>query len=475
MSGTSIGPYRIDEKLGQGGMGVVYKGFDTTLQRPVAIKTIQASHKESAGKDSEARFMREARAASRLQHPAIVTIYNFGVEGDTQYIAMEYVEGKTLRKIINDEPIPLEQIYDIGIQTAEALAAAHEANVVHRDMKADNIMVTSRGHVKILDFGLAKLKDPVLTAGEGESIFQTQAGVALGTVTHMSPEQAMGREVDGRSDVFSFGVVLYNMATGQLPFSGPNPTVTIVRIVEHEPTPVRQLNPYIPERLEELIHRCLQKNRINRPTSAEVVQALKDLRDAPKTADAVATTPSHPAPAVAPGTPPVAPRPVAAPQPNSAAPSAPAAVMAAPSAVPSAATIPPATAAPSAAQRAAPAAAPRRPLANRAYWVVRSVRLGVSVVFIAATALLVVYFAGSGEPAVRRLLNSWGIYTVVKSLAASRVTQFDQLLPIKTLSGTWDFGCLILAGLLLVLRAFFVAPLWSLEDRLRGRRNSRRR
>ena len=202
------------------------------------------------------------------------------MEGDTEYIVMEFIEGKSLRKLIRDEPMPLHELYLIAIQTAEGLAAAHDANVVHRDLKGDNIMVTSRGQVKILDFGLAKLKDPVEEESDDTATaFQTQAGLAVGTATHMSPEQAMGREVDGKSDVFSFGVVLYHMATGKVPFTGPNAAITMARILDANPTPVREINPLVPEGLADLITRCLQKNRAQRPAAHEITKALRALRD----------------------------------------------------------------------------------------------------------------------------------------------------------------------------------------------------
>ncbi|HEV2114337.1 MAG TPA: serine/threonine-protein kinase, partial [Terriglobales bacterium] len=245
--------------------------------RPVALKMIKG--KQSSTEGGQARFMREARAASRLQHACIVTIYHFGIEGDTEYIVMEFVEGQSLRKLIHEGPLPLGDLYRIAIQVAEGLTAAHEANVVHRDMKGDNIMVTAKGAVKILDFGLAKLKDPVDDSDDTATAFQTQAGLAVGTATHMSPEQAMGRDVDGKSDVFSFGVVLYHMAAGKVPFSGPNAATTMAQILDANPTPVRDINPDVPEELALLISRCLQKNKVHRPPAADALKILRALRD----------------------------------------------------------------------------------------------------------------------------------------------------------------------------------------------------
>jgi len=485
MIGTNFGPYRIDDKLGQGGMGVVYKAFDTTLQRPVAIKMIQAAHKESVGDGSEARFMREARAASRLQHPAIVTIYHFGVEGDTEYIVMEYVEGKNLRKIIHDEPMPLDQLYDIAIQVADGLAAAHEAHIVHRDMKADNVMVTPKGQVKILDFGLAKLKDPVQPAtDDGETMFQTQAGLAVGTASHMSPEQAMGREVDGKSDVFSFGVVLYHMATGKMPFAGPNPTITMARIIEGDVTPARHHNPNIPEALEELIHRCLQKNRMFRPSASEVEQTLKALRDSSKVPTGV---PAAAAVAAAPSSVASAGQIVMTPPPGVAMSGAP--VGAVPVVVVGMqmadGKIVPATAPGTGAAVVTPVptpvpmpvvhpdsshfevAAKPRPRPSAFYWPVRSTRLAISFVFFFAAFGFLYYFVGEAEPATHRVLSANRFYFWVKSLVGPAVAQAHSMASFNTMAGRWDFMAFFLAMITLVVRAVIMAPFYNLEDRLR--------
>jgi class 3 adenylate cyclase/predicted Ser/Thr protein kinase len=274
MIGTKFGSYRIDSKLGEGGMGVVYRATDTELDRPVAIKTLISSSDE----ESVARFMREAKAASRLQHPAIITIHQFGVEGEMRFIVMEYVEGKTLKSIINGQPMRLNQLCEIAIQVADGLAMAHEMHIIHRDMKAENVMVTPRGQVKILDFGLAKLKEPEKTGDDAATVYQTQVGVIMGTISHMSPEQALGTEVDPRADIFSFGVVLYEMATGKMPFDGPSPQATLARILNQEPTPVRELNPQAPQDLEKLINQCLQKDREKRPSALDVRDRLKNIQ-----------------------------------------------------------------------------------------------------------------------------------------------------------------------------------------------------
>jgi serine/threonine protein kinase/class 3 adenylate cyclase len=265
-----FGTYRLEEKLGEGGMGVVYRAHDTELDRTVAIKTLLAS----AIGDQEVleRFVREAKAASRLQHPAIVIIYHVGIQGDTRYIVMEYVEGKTLKKAIGGKPMPVNQICALGIQLADALTLAHEKNVVHRDLKAENVMLTPRMQAKILDFGLAKLREP--EAGADATVL-TQVGIIMGTVSHMSPEQALGMEVDGRSDIFSLGVVFYEMATGRMPFEGPTAQATMARVLNMDPVPIGQLNPDLPPELQSLIQDCLRKDRAERPSAADVLARLK--------------------------------------------------------------------------------------------------------------------------------------------------------------------------------------------------------
>jgi serine/threonine protein kinase/class 3 adenylate cyclase len=274
MVGKQFGHYQIEEKIGEGGMGMVYRALDTELDRQVAIKTLLSTG--DASEESVARFLREAKAASRLQHPAIMTIHQFGVQENTRYLVMEYIEGKTLKKIINERPMEMVTLCEIAIQVADALAVAHEKGVIHRDMKSENVMVTSRGQAKILDFGLAKLKgpdsDPDATSAD---LFKTQLGTVMGTVTHMSPEQALGAEVDGKSDVFSLGVVLYEMATGKSPFIGPTVQTTLAKLLNEEPKPPTQLNPAIPLQLERLIQQCVSKKASHRPSAKDVTDRLK--------------------------------------------------------------------------------------------------------------------------------------------------------------------------------------------------------
>jgi serine/threonine protein kinase/class 3 adenylate cyclase len=278
--GETFGSYRIEEKLGEGGMGVVYRAVDTELDRPVAIKTLLSTPTSIPEDDRLPRFLREAKAASRLQHPAIVTIHQYGVQGDTRFIVMEYVEGKTLKKIVGGHPLHINQVCEIAIQVADGLALAHEKGIIHRDLKSENVMVTPRGQVKILDFGLAKLKEPETHDTEAATAAQslTQAGMIMGTITNMSPEQALGSDIDTRSDIFSYGVVLYEMLTGKMPFEAPSPQATLARILNAEPAPPTQINQECPVEMERLVQQCLSKNRNLRPSGGEIVARLKNIQ-----------------------------------------------------------------------------------------------------------------------------------------------------------------------------------------------------
>ena len=313
--GKTISHYCIIEKLGGGGMGVVYKAEDTRLGRCVALKFLS----EDVWRDREAlkRFQREARAASALNHPHICTVYDLGEEGGEPYIVMECLEGQTLKQrlavaavsdrrsvdrrstlqtAMGTSPLQIGELLDLALQISDALDAAHRKGIIHRDIKPANIFLTEDGQAKILDFGLAKMARPVSVAGESTSELQTATGAVAGTVQYMSPEQALGQAVDARTDLFSFGSMLYEMATGRVPFPGANNSETIDLILHSSPESIARFNYDAPQELEQIIRKCLEKELPLRYQSAADLRAdllrLKRDRESQRVAAVAAMSPS---------------------------------------------------------------------------------------------------------------------------------------------------------------------------------------
>src|SRR5438132_826370 len=281
-SGTRLGPYEISSPIGAGGMGEVYRARDTRLGREVAIKVLP----QELSRDAQrlARFEREARSSSALNHPNIITIHDFSSTDGESWLVMELIRGESLREVISRGPLPLKKLLAIGSGIADGLAAAHAAGLVHRDLKPENVMITPEGTAKILDFGLAKnFAIPEMT-NTPTDVQVSRAGIVLGTATYMSPEQARGEEVDFRTDQFSLGLILYEMATGKNPFRRATPVETLAAIINDEAPPLDEPFGWI-------VERCLQKNRSDRYGSTlDLAHDLRRVSGAPPTSAARTTT-----------------------------------------------------------------------------------------------------------------------------------------------------------------------------------------
>src|SRR5687767_5869145 len=282
-TGNCLGNYEIINQIGVGGMGVVYLARDKKLDRKVAIKILNEEF--SQDESNLQRFVSEAKAASALNHPNILTIYEFGEAEDARFIVSEYIEGETLREIISESRLRLPEILDISIQITGALSAAHKAHLVHRDIKPENIMIRPDGYVKVLDFGLAKLvekKNKSILSLEEPTVRQNLAakGMILGTVNYMSPEQAKGERVDERTDIFSFGIVIYEMIAGRTPFAGESHSETFANLINGEPPPLSRVSSNAPDQLQRIVSKMLRKKSDERyPTMRDLLADLKDLNE----------------------------------------------------------------------------------------------------------------------------------------------------------------------------------------------------
>jgi serine/threonine protein kinase len=291
VEGQQLSHYTIVSKIGEGGMGAVYRAIDSRLNRTVAIKVLPPA--AGADPDRQRRFVQEAQSASALNHPNIVHIYDIDTAGEVTFIAMEFVDGRPLDALIDESPVPMPLALEYAIQAAGALAAAHQAGIIHRDVKPGNILVNRSGQVKVLDFGLAKLmRSPASETFAPTRIGtpMTSAGVVVGTPAYMAPEQADGQLVDARADVFAFGAVLYELLSGRRPFQGSSPMSVMAAVLRDRPAPLSQVCPGIPSRLEAIVMRCLEKEPAKRyPSAVELRQALEEFRASLSTPVAVPT------------------------------------------------------------------------------------------------------------------------------------------------------------------------------------------
>src|SRR5438128_9263646 len=253
--GTRLGRYEVRSLLGAGGMGEVYLAFDHDLEREIAIKVLRDGSGGSS--DRLRRFMQEAKATSALHHPNIAHVYEIGVHDDVHFIAMEFIEGETLRARLARGPMPIDEIIDIATQISGAIGAAHKAGIVHRDIKPENVVITPDGYAKVLDFGLAKLRE--IRGEDASTLLKTTPGVAMGTISYMAPEQLDGRDITPAADVFSLGIVLYEMAAGHRPFEGATTGEVVSSILTKAPRPVHDVRPDIPPKLEAVIEKSLAK------------------------------------------------------------------------------------------------------------------------------------------------------------------------------------------------------------------------
>jgi serine/threonine-protein kinase len=275
--GRTISHYKITATIGAGGMGEVYLAEDIQLDRKVAVKILPSELAQD--RERMSRFVREAKAASAIDHPNIVHVYEIGEDDNLHFIAMQYVEGETLRRKINEKPLSIDEFLQYAIQLTDAITEAHARGITHRDLKPANIMISGKGHVKLLDFGIARIEKtaPTQEISGFETMSHTKKGAVIGTIAYMSPEQALGKNLDHRTDIFSMGILFYEMITGKHPFSGNNPSETIDKIIHSHPDAISRLNYSVPQELERIIRKCLEKDPANRYQSASEI--LVDLRN----------------------------------------------------------------------------------------------------------------------------------------------------------------------------------------------------